>query len=232
MRASLVRSGQVQPEETEPVGDEIRVAVQLLAAGAPNRQVESVWDQILARLAQRRASPAQRAQVLTDAAGVRIRLYERHGDRRLLDKSIALLEEAVTLAPQGSVPDALASSYLGVAYGHRFDLTREPRDLRRAVELANRSIKATSTADFRAPIYVLNLGVQSVRVFDETGSGEALEGAIGVLTEAAKTRPGSPVHRSAAALLADLYLERYSRDLRPSDLERSKAWDRLANPLV
>ena len=232
MRASAVCSGQVQPAETEPVGDEIRVAVQLLAAGAPDQQVESAWDQVLARLAKRGASPAQHAQVLTDAAGVWIWLYERHGDQRLLNKSVALLEEAVRLAPQRSVPSALASSYLGVAYGHRFDLTRDPRDLRRAFELANHSIEATSTGDFRVPIYVLNLGLQSVRAFDETGSREALDGAIALLTEAAKTRPGSPVYRSAAALLADLYLERYSRDLQPSDLERSNAWGRLANPLV
>ncbi len=232
MRASAVRSGQVQPQETEPVGNEIRVAVQLLMAGAPDRQVESVWEQILTRLAEQGASSAQRAQILTDAAGVWIRLYEQHGDRRLLDKSIALLEEGVKLASQGSVADALASSYLGVAYGHRFDFTHDPRDLRRAFELANHSIDAASTEDFRVPIYVLNLGLQSVRAFDETGNREALDGAIEVLTEAAKTRPGSPVYRSAAALLADLYLERYSRDLQPSDLERSKAWNRLANPLV
>jgi hypothetical protein len=230
VRASLIPSGQVQPEETEPVGEEIRVAMRLLAAGAPSRQVEAVWDHVLAGLAQGGASPAQRAQVLTDAGGVWIRLYERHGDVPMLDKSIVLLEEGVALAPQGSVPDALASSYLGVAYGHRFDLTREPPDLQRAVELATYSIDATAAADFRVPVYVLNLAVQSVRVFDETGSSEALEGAITVLTEAAKTRPGSPVYRSAAVLLADLYLERYSRSLRPSDLERSKAWDHLANP--
>jgi hypothetical protein len=43
VRMSAVSSGEVQPEETEPVGEEIRVALRLLATGAPDHQVESAW---------------------------------------------------------------------------------------------------------------------------------------------------------------------------------------------
>ncbi|WP_203907323.1 hypothetical protein [Rhizocola hellebori] len=232
MAAPLVPSGQVQPEEAEHVAAEIRDAMQLLATDASSPQVESAWDEILSQLLQRGTSAARRAQICTDAAGVRIRLYEQHGDQRLLNKGIALLEEAMTLATEGSTTDALASSYLGVAYGYQFDLTGENRHLKRATELINHSVKAIPTDSFRAPIYVLNLGLHTVRTFRVTGSSELLELAIGILTEAAKTRPGSPVYRSAAVLLAEMYQERYSRNQSLSDMEQKRTWDRRASHLA
>lgn len=232
MRASQVQSGQVQPDASGAFGADIGVAVQLHAAGMPAGQIEAAWE-IVVRQADVDGVPSTvRSRILTDAGGVLVLMYEQHNDVRLLDKAVKVLRRARRFAPAGSVADALSATYLGVAHGHRFDLNRNIDDLRLALELTTHGLSCTTVDDWMAPIYFLNFGLQMVRWFDESGDSETLDQVIDVLGEAAKTRPGSPVHRAAATLLADMFLEQYSRSLDPRDMQLCITWDHRANPRV
>lgn len=232
MKASSVHSGQVGPESTDPVGDEIDAAAHLWDSGMSSVDIEWEWDQILDLLTIRSATDAQRAQVLVDAAGVRVRLYELHGDRGALERAMGLLIETLALAEPGSVARRLALTYLGVTRGYQHDLDGDPEALADAVRLTAESIDGVDESDWRVAIYALNFGLQCIRVFQQSGQTEALDAAVEILTEAARTRAGSPVHRRAVSILPYAYAKRHELRQDPADLIEAARWRDIAHQSV
>jgi hypothetical protein len=224
-----VPSGQVEPDSTGPVGGFVRAGRELFEAGAPGTEVAAAWNAILLRPEFAKAPPQAKAAALADAGGVHIRLYERSGAAELLADGIELLHRAVEIAPPDSPQRRQSLSYLGVAYGLRFDRSGDTGDLRMATDLCNQSIQAIDANDWRAPVYVLNLGLQVERAYRQSKRQDLLAAAIELLSEAARvTRPGSRVHRSASTVLSRLFLERYEQTHDRRDLEQATQWGKRA----
>jgi hypothetical protein len=232
MELPFVRSGQVAPEPTDPVSDEIDAAARLWDSGLSPADIEWEWDQILDLLTIRSATDAQRAQVLTDAAGVRVRLYELHRDRGALERARGLLVEALGLAEAGSGAHRLASTYLGVTRGYQYDLDGDPQALADAVRWTTECLDEGAESDWRLAIYALNSGLQCIRVFQQSGQVESLDAAVAILTEAAKTKPGSAVHRRAVSVLPYAYAKRHELRQDPADLIEAERWRGVAEQSV
>jgi hypothetical protein len=213
---------QVEPDTSGPYGDQVRHAVDFFRTGNAD-EVAGAWRAIVAQ-------PAADAITLADAGGIFLLLYERRGDRHHLDEAHTLLHRATEIAPPSSAAAAVAASYLGTAYCLRFDADHDDADLQAALESCGRSLELSAPDDWRAPIYAANLAAATRRLYERAPGREVLDAAIDVFAEAAQaTRPGSPVHRSAAVDLAELVLDRYERYGRAdSDLADANLWGERA----
>lgn len=157
------------------------------------------------------------------------RLYERAvaavsavgGDEEDgLRRAVALLEEALEVAPRdqdmhGRVAIALAEN-VGRLYRH----TEDDALLRRWVKRARRWFKIVPEDDWRMPLYVLAFGVLLYHRARTTDDAQDLGAAIETL-ETARRSVGrsSGIHGTASAHLSQLRLSNYRGTLDPAELE-------------
>ena len=204
-----ISSAQVSPELVHPFEYEVKALFELLDSDLKPDEIISEWGQALAEMiGDDRITDADQGRILIDSAGAHIRIYERSGVIHYLAMATEMLHRATDLVDEDSSSRPLLESYLGVTHGYVFDANNTRSDLERAVQLTAHSIRSSSEGDWRLPVFALNAGLQVVRLYQFTSQVELLDFAIDLLNEAAKTRPGSPVHQRAVGALSALREER------------------------
>jgi hypothetical protein len=221
-----VTSIYLEPDTSGPAGERIAGVQRLLLAHADEETILQAWRAVLSRPELAAAPAARRAGALADAGIAFLTLFERTGNRDLVNGAIELLSGAAADAPPTSPQLPLALSYLGVAFGLRFEFTDDQADLHRAVERCNQALSKVPADDWRAGVYVYNAAVQCERLYRRRGTPGLLDATVELLAEAVRiTKPGAPVAAAAAKRLAELLIERGH----PGDAEQAERWrDRAA----
>jgi hypothetical protein len=177
----------------------------------------------------------ERSARLANLAGMLLLRYEQragsrtatsHEDGGDLDRSIALLDEATGLIPEGSRFAPSVFGGLTNAWRHRYEYTNDPTDLERALshgENAVAAARASATSDF--PSHLVALAV--VRQFRAQQTGEAadLDHAVALCREALEVTPKTSFRvRDRGNSLDFALLERYLAQGSETDLNEAPSW--------
>jgi hypothetical protein len=156
-----------------------------------------------------------------DAAAVAaFQVYNKSGGLEDLDALIAALESLVDVAPQEEASHGMAVMRLAEMLGTRWAQSRDDATWDRAVLLVESWKARVPPLDWRAALYLLADGLLRYHRATATQDPADVAAAIAALDAArGHVRPGSGVHGTSSAYLADIRLQRFNAEHAPVDLE-------------
>jgi CHAT domain-containing protein len=180
-----------------------------------DRAIE-LLDQVAAATGQERLSDAR-----TNLGSALLLRYDRTGEQAALERSIAVLEEALQLAPGRSDRPPILSNLAG-SLRARYRRGGELSDLERSIELSDEALALVPSHAPDRPAYVNDLGAGLQERYARDGDIRDLQRAI-VLYEKglAQAPPGSQGRLELLTNLAGSLEDRYVRTGQADDINRA-----------